>query len=409
MNKLIAISLSPNAQGKDVFLALKLLFSPWLFFQSDGVKSLEAWFRQYFKVSFAISFDSGRGAMLAILKALGVGKEDEVILQAFTCVAVPNAVIAAGAKPVYCDISEALTIDTEDLERKISQKTKAMIIQHTFGIPADLNQIIKIAKKYKLHVIEDCAHTVGVKQLGTYGIASFFSFGRDKAFSSVAGGIAITDNKLVGKKIRSFQKQLATPSFFWIIQQLLHPLAFYFILPFYETFSLGKIILIALQKVRLLSFPVVAEEKDGKAPSVKKFTNALAYLALFQLRRINEFNKRREEISSVYLRDLNQHDFIAPYKKVIPFLRFPVLYEDRENLMRFLRKKRIYAGKWYSEVIDPKGVNFNNIFYQKGACPKAEYIASRIINLPTYPKMGISDAMEISSCLKEYVKNKRNI
>lgn len=407
----IAISLSPNTENKDILASLKMLFSPWNFFKGNYTRLLEQWFRQYFGVSYAISFVSGRGALFATLKTLGIGINDEVILQAFTCVSVADAIIATGAKPIFVDINKSLTIDPFDLDQKITKKTKAVVIQHTFGIPADLNQILKIAKRHKLKVIEDCAHAIGLeyknKKLGAFGDAAFFSFGRDKAFSSVFGGMVITNNKPLGKSLRLFQRQQGYPSFFWVWQQLFHPIAFYFILPFYNFFSVGKIILVFFQTLNLLSFPISWEEKHGQLPKkfIKRLPNALSFLALYQLKKIKEYNGKREEISNLYLTKLNQTRFVFPYKKSLAFLRFPILVNDRDKMLSFFKKRGIYLGKWYSEVIDPKGVDLKKVFYQKGSCPNAEFIAQRIINLPTYPTIQISQIEKIIRLLKKYNEN----
>lgn len=414
MEKPIAISLSPNTENEDIFLALKLLFSPWRYFGTDGIESLEKWFKEYFKTSFAVSFNSGRAALYAILNVLKIKKGDEVIIQSFTCVALPNAIIAAGAKPIYVDIKNDLTINLDDLKKKITKKTKAIIVQHTFGIPADITKIVKIGKSKKITIIEDCAHVIGEtyksRKIGIFGKAAFFSFGRDKAFSSVSGGMVITNDQRLGDKLTLFQKELDNPSFFWALQQLFHPIAFYFILPLYNFFSSGKIILVFLQKLHLLSFPVSQKEKEGAKQSfmIKKFSNSLAYLILSQLKKIEKYNQKRKEIGDFYIQNLKGISLIVPYKKSIPFLRFPILIENRDAVMDFFKKQKIYLGKWYSEIVDPKGVILERVFYRKGSCPRAEFIAEKIINLPCYPTMKFLEAEKIISLLIKYVKNRKN-
>lgn len=414
MRRPIAISLSPNTKSSDVFLTFKLLFSPWKYLNGDYPRILEQWFRNYFKVSYAVSFVSGRGALFAILKTLNVGLGDEVALQAFTCVAVCDAIIKAGAKPVFIDIDNSLTMDPKDLERKITARTKAIIVQHTFGIPSDLTKIIEITKDQGIKVIEDCAHVVGGeyknKKLGLFGEMAFFSFGRDKAFSSVFGGMAVTNNEFFGKKIKFFQKQQSNPSFFWVAQQLFHPIAFYLILPIYNFCLFGKVLLVFFQVLHFLSFPVAPEEKQGKLPSkfIKKLPNALANLALLQIKRVGEYNQKRKEISTLYLQSLKNAKVVLLCQKPLPFLRFPVLVDDRDKTINFFKKRGVYLGKWYSEIVDPKGVDFKKILYQRGSCPNAEYIAKRIINLPTYPLMDIDDAQKVVDLLKQYDKNARN-
>ena len=129
-----------------------------------------------------------------MIKSFDITYGDEVIVQAFTCLAVPEVVIWCGAKPVYLDIDESLNLDIRLLEKSISSKTRIIIVQHTFGIPAKIDMIKKIAQKHNIILIEDCAHSLGAKynsqKIGTFGDAAFFSFGRDKVISSVFGGLA---------------------------------------------------------------------------------------------------------------------------------------------------------------------------------------------------------------------------
>jgi dTDP-4-amino-4,6-dideoxygalactose transaminase len=282
----VFISLSPNTQKKDFFLALKLLFQPHHWQKGRAIQKLENWFKKYLKVSTAVSFDSGRSSLLAILKSLNFKKEDEVLLQAFTCVAVPNSVIWAGLKPVFVDIDQTLNLDSQDLKRKITFKSKAVIIQHTFGYPSQIEKIKKICQKHNLILIEDCAHGLGAqyqgKKIGTFSDASFFSFGRDKVVSSVFGGLAVTNDQKIGKNLKKFQKNLKFPDKKFILQNLLHPILFALILPIYYFFNLGKFLLVLFQRLNLLNFPVDPCEKKGQKP--QKIGQKLTYLGKIQFR-----------------------------------------------------------------------------------------------------------------------------
>lgn len=408
MRRPIAIGLSPNLEFSDILRSFSHIISPFTYQKGDKIGLLEQWFRTFFGVPYAVSFNSGRGALYALLKTVGIGSLDEVLVQAFTCAAVPNAVIWLGAIPIYVDVNNSFTMNPKDLERKISKKTKVIVVQHTFGIPASLDLILKIAKVHNLWVIEDCAHVLGEefkgKKLGTFGDAALFSFGRDKAFSSVFGGMAITKNRELGKKLRTFQKTLELPSFFWIFQQLFHPLASFVILPLYN-FLIGKIFLFLLQKIRLISFPVTSKEKQARLEDqlIKKLPNALASLALFQLKRLRVFNSKRKVLSRLYIKELGEK-FDIPYKKEISFLRFPILVEDRDAVMVHLRKHSVYVGKWYSEIIDPKGIDLKKMFYQRGSCPNAELLVKKILNLPCYPTLEKREAQRVIALLKNYAK-----
>src|SRR5207302_3872730 len=126
-------------------------------------------------------FAASRMALYAILEALGVGAGDEVIVPAFTCVVVPNAVRYRRATPVFVDIDRASwNIDPLAVERAITPRTRAVLVQHTFGVPADLRAVARVTAARGIAIIEDCAHLIGVStedgQLGTMGDAAFFSF-----------------------------------------------------------------------------------------------------------------------------------------------------------------------------------------------------------------------------------------
>src|SRR3989344_584795 len=153
MSRPIAISLSPNAERDDVFLSLKLLFSPIQWFNFRDTEKLETEFAKYFGKGYkALAVNSGRNALYLILKTLGIGFGDEVALQALTCVAVPNSILWLKGRPLYIDVDNSLNMDPKDLNEKISERTKAIIVQHTFGIPADMEKILKIAEKRKIPV-----------------------------------------------------------------------------------------------------------------------------------------------------------------------------------------------------------------------------------------------------------------
>lgn len=413
----IAISLSPNTQRDDVWQTVKTLLQPWVWREGKEMKKIEEWFEKYFGVETAVSFNSGRSALYALLKSFNIGRGDEVLLQAFTCVAAVEPVIWAGAKPVFVDIDESLNIDPKLIAGPISLKTKAIIVQHTFGIPAQINLIKKIAQKYKLILIEDCAHalgaTIGGRKIGTFGHAAFFSFGRDKVISSVFGGIAIINGKLKieNGKLRKFQQKIEYPNYFWIFQQLLHPITFALILPLYNI-GIGKIILATLQKLNLLSKPVSFEELNGDKPDIfpAKYPNALARLLLSQLSKLHTFNKKRCEITSYYFKELEDH-----YGLKLPirtegaiYLRFNIEMSKSEMLFIVAKKHHVILGNWYKNIIDPIGVRLEKIGYKIGLCPKAEKAAQRSINLPTYPRLSNGDLNYIIELIKKYADKRVN-
>lgn len=405
-----SIGLAPNLEKEDAFAALGLLFNQKKLLFGNEEDRLSNWFGNYFSAQYAFPFVSARGGMAALLKSQGIGRGDEVLMQGFTCVAVSNAILSVGAKPVYIDSNESFVIDVSDIKKKVTPRTKAIILQHTFGIPAWSEELINFLRGRKLFVIEDVAHTVGGtykgKKLGTIGDAAVFSLGRDKAFSTVSGGIVITNKKDVGEFLKAYYNNQIYPSRFWIFQQLFHSISFFFfILPLYN-FFIGKLLLFLFQQVHLLAKPVDKNELFHFSKFSRKLPPPLAYLALLQLQRVDKFNTYREETSAFYASQLLKIG--AKEYKNVPLLRYPLLVDNPKELKQFAKKFGVILGDWYSNVIDPKGTDLEKVFYTKGSCPKAEYMASSIINLPCYPTLTRKEREKVVKIVLAYDKSKKH-
>lgn len=424
----ISISLSPNTERDDILLALKLIFRPWrwkreLIETRSLSTKLEEEFKKYLGVKYATSFNSGRSALMAILKCLDLQQDDEVLLQAFTCNAAVNPILSRGAKPVFVDVDEILNLDPDDLKKKITPKSKAVMIQHTFGWPAQIEEISKIIKKNNLFLIEDCAHSLGAEyksekaedsaKVGTFGDAAFFSFGRDKIISSIFGGMAVTNNDKVAEKIKEFQKKLDYPSNFWIFQQLLHPiLTNYLVLPAYGLdANLGRIFLGIFHKLSILSKAVYKREKRGKIPKYfpKRFPDALAALALNQFKKLERFDRHRRKIANFYQKKLKNTNLVLPLAKeqkgIIPtFMRYPVLTNlNTERILKEARKKKIYLDDgWRKTPIVPPDTSIEKMKYIPGSCKRAEKVAQTILNLPTHINISFKEAKKIIDFLKSW-------
>ncbi len=406
MNRPIALGLAPNLEKIDAIAALQLLLSSKKVSQEKEDEKLTEWFCNFFSVPYAFPFVSARGGITTLLQIQGIGKGDEVILQAFTCVAVSHAIIATGATPVYVDITHAFALDVDDLKKKVTKKTKAILLQHTFGIPAYTPELEKFLKEKQLFVIEDVAHAIGStykgRKLGTIGDAAVFSFGRDKAFSSVSGGVVITSSKEIGQRLSAYYIQQQYPSSFWIFQQLFHSVVFFFlILPLYNIL-LGKIVLLLCQKLHLLAKPVTKNELRHFSNFTKKLPPQLAYLALLQLKRLDRFNTYREETAGFYAQELSEVG--GKHFPGIPLLRYPLLVRHPTHLKKLAKHAGILLGDWYAHVIDPHETNLSKVGYKKD-CPKAEYLAAHIINLPTYPTLSRKEREKVVKIVKAYGKN----
>jgi dTDP-4-amino-4,6-dideoxygalactose transaminase len=431
----ISISLSPNTEKDDIRLAFKLLWQPWRWkgpsslCSSGQIADLENEFKKYLGAKNAISFNSGRSSLLAILSSFAKTSGDEVLLQAFTCNAVANPIIWAGLKPVYADVNEqTFNIDAEDLKRKITAKSKAVIVQHTFGLPADMDEILKICQEHNLILIEDCAHSLGAEygstsspqvderaglptetlraKVGTFGKVAFFSFSRDKVISSVYGGMVATNDDELAKKIKDYQEKAGYPSYFWIKQQLLHPVLMnWLILPTYSIF--GKYLLILFQWLHILSKAVHWKEKRGLQPGYfpKKLPNAMAILALNQFKKLEKFNLHRKEISEFYVKELLNTSYQLPgssYDGNI-FLRFAAKHPKAHEIIRKAWDNNLLIGDWYTTPIAPHDTKSDKLQYVSGSCPKAEKLAKETLNLPTHINISREDAKKITEFLKQWM------
>lgn len=388
MNRPVNIGLSPNLEWDDFWLALKILFI-------GGDRNLRQkvvdWFESYFLEYTAIPFNSGRSAEWAIIKALDLSLEDEVLVQDFTCVAVSNSVHWAGAQTVDVKIRPGTyNMDPEELIKKITKNSKAVIIQHTFGQAADLDEISIICKENNLILIEDCAHALGAsykqKLLGTFGDVSFFSLGRDKVVSSVFGGVAITKNKKIAEKLKDIEKNLPENSGGWINQQLLHPILTWLFL-FVYNLGPGKMGLFLAQKLGLLSKAVFEEEKRGIKPNCfpAKYSDKLAMLGLNQLNKLQRFNTHRQKIAEIYFKELSVTDLVLPQKLSGDiYLRFTVTHPRAKELyLRAKLEEKWILGDWYKIPNMP------------------------ILNLPTYPSFSERQAIELSNQIKLWLKPRK--
>lgn len=406
----IFISLSPNVEPEDLRNAQELLFSPTQWRNGEAPKKVAQWMRDRFETPHAWTVASGRTGLAVILEALGVGENDEVLVQAFTCNAVPNPVLWRGATPVYVDIDpESLTMDVADLERKITPRTKAIIVQHTFGYAADIERIITIARAKKIPVIEDCAHAMGVKyngrRLGRFGDAAFFSFGRDKVVSSVFGGAMIAHNAQLAQRINTIIEKLPMPPRRWILQQLLHPILMEPIMRHYT--HGGKYALWLLQKLHVLSRALSWQEKQGKQPPHlhARFANALAALALNQLTKAETmFADHRKKIAALYRTQLPAPRFRFVQNdegRGVP-LRVTFRVNNPDALRRAALAVGIQLGDWYDTVIAPKDTNITAMHYTPGSSPVAEQLAREVVNLPTHIRLTADDANRIIAFLLSY-------
>ena len=209
LNKIIKVSV-PYIGLKE-YKAVKEVFLNGKFVSGKNVDLFEKSFAKYINTKYACAVNSGTAALHTALKCLNLKKNDEVIVPAISFMSTATAVLQNGNIPIFCDVNkDDYCLDPQDLKRKINKKTKAIILVHFAGNVCEINPILKIAKKNKIKIIEDCAQSHGSKyknkKVGSFGDISCFSFYATKHMTTGEGGILCFQNKkynLIAKKFRN--------------------------------------------------------------------------------------------------------------------------------------------------------------------------------------------------------------
>jgi perosamine synthetase len=180
--------------------------------QGSLVASFESEFSRFVEERNCIAVNSGTSALITALMALEIGPGDEVIVPSFTFAATANSVVLVGAKPVFVDIdSKTFNIDPEEVAQAITDKTRAIMVVHLYGLAADMPRILEIAKKHSLLVIEDAAQAhlakIYKKSVGTFGHAAAFSFYPTKNMTSAEGGMVVIEDPFVARRARLLRNQ----------------------------------------------------------------------------------------------------------------------------------------------------------------------------------------------------------
>ena len=405
--KTVSISLSPNTEKDDVSLALKELKSKDKI-TGPAIQIFENNFKKYFGFESVYSLNSGRSSLLVILEALNIQKNDEIIVQAFTCNAVINPILKRKALPIYIDIDKTLNIDVLKIEQKINKNTKAIIVQHTFGVPAQIKEIKEICEKYNLFLIEDCAHALGAKYenkyCGTFGDISFFSFGRDKVISCVYGGMIGVNNSALKERVETIYDKLSYPNKKWVNNQLRHPIIMnLLVLPLYNVLNIGKIILELSIRLNLISKAVTSLEYKGKLPEnfPEKMPNSMAKLANHQFEKLEKFNKHRRELAQYYHEQIGG---IFEMKEGAIYLKYPLLVSNGTEIIEKMGRYNIMLEDgWRKHAIVPPKTILCEMNYIEGECLEAERISDKIIILPTHINITKEIAEKIVYLLKSLI------
>lgn len=388
---MISTDFAPNETLDDALTSLATLIRPWKWKKGNDIQRVKKSILTLLKakgqnIHF---FLTGRAALFHYLQQLNLPKNAEIIIPGFTCTAVVLPILANKLKPIYADIDTQTFSPTRDtIASKITNHTKAIIIQHTFGIPPHRDEILKLAQKHNLVVIEDLAHGFDrrIFHKDTWQTVKLLSFGRSKALSSFFGGAIITTDKTISKQLETREKKFPPPSYSFIFRGLLYK-PFSLLIKTTYNIGIGKIIHFILNKTGFISREINRQEKAGEySPKFDKtYPNACAALLNNQMKKLRKMQKQRGIITKYY------HDFFSlvedswkiHIEKNTPLTRYPVKITNRTQIIEKMKKIGLYVGTWYTQPVAPKGVSLTKMKYPHGSCPVAEEVCENIINLPT--------------------------
>lgn len=330
---------------KELQQTLKQVISSGWYILGSKVEQFEQAFARYCGTKYAIGVGNGTDAITLALLALGIGPGDQVICPSLTATFTALGISATGAKPVFADIDEATyTIDPADIKKRITNKTKAIMPVHLYGHPADMDAIKKIAKRNKLVVIEDAAQAHGAlykgRKVGSLGDAACFSFYPTKNLGALGDGGAITtNNKKLAEKIKMLRNGGQKNR--------------------YEHVLLGR---------------------------NSRLDELQAAILLAKLKHLDQWNKKRQKIATVYSRTLKSTSIViprqAPWATSVWHL-YVVRSKSRQQLASYLKNHGIATQIHY-----PVPVHLQSIYRsQKPKLPVTERLVKEIISLPIYPEL----------------------
>lgn len=349
----------------------------------------------YAKPESIFFYWKGRVALYALLKAMKIGIGDEVIIPGFTCVVVPNAIKYTGAQPIYVDIEKkTLNSSFDSIKKAITNKTKVIICQNTFGLSTDVDRIAEYAKQLGIYTIEDCTHGFGGvykgRPNGSYCDAAFYSTQWNKPFSTGVGGFSVVNNEEISAEVVEINKQLIPPSFkdsitlsalLFTRDYFLTPNTYWILRRLYRWLSRHNIVVGSSQAEELFGSDIPDNYFQGASDvQIKK--------GIKSIKRLNEnLEKRRmnAEKYTVFLKGRNKYHVDEQLHKDHAFLKYPILVTNRNEFELKAEKAKIELGDWFCSPIHPItldndlskwNVDLRNI-------PVAHALSKQVVNIPT--------------------------
>ncbi len=344
---------------KEIDEAIAELLNKAVFVNGVPLESFEVNFAKYMSVAHCIGCGNGTDAIEIALEALEIGKGDEVLVPAYTWVSTASAVSRVGAKPIFVDVHPAFyTIDTAKIEAKITPRTKAIIPVHFYGLPADMDSILKIAATHSLKIIEDCAQahnaTINGQKVGSFGDMATYSFYPGKNLGAYGdGGAVVTNSKKLDEKARIIAR-------------------------------LGQ---------------------QGKHNHIKVGRNSRldtmqAAILNVKLNHLTEWTKKRQLVAEWYLDLLQELPIQLPSKPdafAHVYHLFVIQTNRRDELNIFLESKGIQTQIHYPTPLHQVG-----IFDAQGTFAVAEAMSGKILSLPMYAELNKVQVEYVVKAVREF-------
>jgi len=338
--------------------AIKRIIKTSAFINGEDNRLFEEEFARFCGVKHAIGVASGSAALDISLETLGITEGDEVICPSNTFTATAEAIVHRGAKPVFVDIDEeSYNIDPCKIENKINTKTKAIIVVHLYGCPSNMDEINKIAKKYKLWVIEDAAQAHGAsykgKKVGSLGDIACFSFFPAKNLGCYGdGGAVVTNNSGLAKKIKLLKDHGRTEKYI------------------HKEIGYGL-----------------------------RLDNLQAAILRVKLKYLDKWNRKKRKIASVYnknLKELYTTPEIKENTKPV-FYVYTLRHTKRDRIIDRLKGAGISTGVYYPVPLHLQEA-YSYLGYKKGDLPVTEKVCKEIFSIPIYPEL---QQMQINTIIQK--------
>jgi dTDP-4-amino-4,6-dideoxygalactose transaminase len=364
---LVDLKASFSSIKKDVMQAIEEVFKGMSLYLGPNLSALEEEFASYCGTRYAIGVGSGTEAIHLALRACGIGEDDEVITVPNTFFATVEAIIHAGARPVFVDIDPVTyTMDVSVLEKRIGRKTKAVIPVHMYGQSADMKRIMELSEKHDFKVIEDACQAHGAlykgKRCGSIGDAGCFSFYFTKNLGAYGeGGIVVTDNPQIAEMVRLYRNHGHTSK--------------------YEHSVIGY---------------------NSRLDEVQ------SAILRIKLRHLDSCNDRRRIIADKYNKALASTPLNLPVEvegRRHVYHLYVVRCKNRDHLQKHLSDKGISTGIHYKNPVHLQSAT-RFLGYMEGDFPAAEAACREILSLPMYPELKEDDIQYIVESIKDFFKSK---